>query len=192
MSALEWPQQQLLTLDDWAELPETSEFHMEVVEGVLAVSPRPFPLHQLVLGRVAYLLTRQLPTDLVAVNEMEMVVRTVPLTVRSPDVLVAPTSLIQANPPRIGVAEVPLAVEVLSPGTKRTDEHDKFREYAAAGIEHYWIIDLEQPVSLRAYRLVEGGYADFGEHTGSAALEFAGTTVKLDLDALIDARGQRS
>ncbi|GAA3536429.1 Uma2 family endonuclease [Amycolatopsis ultiminotia] len=167
---------------------------MEVVEGVLSVAPRPLPLHQIVLGRLVYLITRGLPMDLVAVNEMEMVISTVPLTVRSPDVLVAPTSVIQANPPRIGAKDVSLVIEVLCEGSKRTDENDKYFEYADAGIEHYWIVDLAPPISLLAYRLVDGDYENFGEHTGSAALAFAfaDTTVKLDLDALIDVRAQRS
>lgn len=189
MSALEWPHH-LLTLDDWAELPETSEFHVEVVEGVLAVSPRPLSLHQLAIGCLPYVLNSQLPKELRAVPEMEMVVEASPLTVRVPDVLVGPSDVILANVPRIPAVDVSLAIEILSEGTKRTDQVTKHFEYADAGIEHYWIIDLDAPVSMITYRLVDGDYENFGEHSGKVELEVAGKTVVLDLDALTQGRVQ--
>jgi hypothetical protein len=40
MKVFEWPRE-LLTLQAWAGLPEISEFHLEVLEGVLSVAPRP-------------------------------------------------------------------------------------------------------------------------------------------------------
>ena len=40
MKVFEWPRE-LLTLPAWAGLPEISEFHLEVLEGVLSVAPRP-------------------------------------------------------------------------------------------------------------------------------------------------------
>src|SRR2546423_802712 len=33
-----------------------------------------------------------------------------------------------------------LAVEVLSPGSERTDRRDKFKLYAAGGVKQYWIV----------------------------------------------------
>ncbi|MFI5612430.1 hypothetical protein [Amycolatopsis sp. NPDC051903] len=56
--------------------------------------------------------------------------------------------------------------------------------YADAGIEQYWIVDLDAPVSMITYRLVDGDYENFGEHSGNVELEVAGTSVVLDLDAL--------
>ncbi|WIX80517.1 Uma2 family endonuclease [Amycolatopsis carbonis] len=185
MSALEWPHH-LLTLDDWAELPETSEFHVEVVEGVLAVSPRPMSLHQLAIGCLPFVLNSQLPKNLRAVPEMEMVVESSPLTVRVPDVLVGSAEVIRANVPRIAASDVSLAIEILSEGTKRTDQVTKHFEYADAGIEHYWIIDLDAPVSMITYRLVDGDYENFGEHSGKVELEVAGAPVVLDLDVLAE------
>jgi Uma2 family endonuclease len=41
-----------------------------------------------------------------------------------------------------------LAIEALSPKTARTDREVKFFEYADAGIEHYWIVDTEEPKTL--------------------------------------------
>jgi hypothetical protein len=58
-------------------------------------------------------------------------------------------------------------VEIVSPGSKRMDYVIKRGEYADAGIPHYWIIDLDPPMSLLACHLAgELGYADDGERTG--------------------------
>jgi Uma2 family endonuclease len=49
---------------------------------------------------------------------------------------------------------VVLAVEVVSPGTRRVDRFAKPGEYAAAGIRYYWRIE-QDPVHVYAYRLGE-------------------------------------
>jgi hypothetical protein len=61
----------------------------------------------------------------------------------------------------------------------------KHGEYADAGIPHYWIVDLDEPVSLLACHLAgEFGYVDGGAVTGvfRAAEPFP---VEIDLDALL-------
>ncbi|KDN16725.1 hypothetical protein DV20_40125 [Amycolatopsis rifamycinica] len=190
MSVMEWPHD-LLSFDDWINLPETPEYQVEVVEGVLHVAPRPMLFHQRVVYRLTSLMDEQLPDDWTALNEVEMVLCEAPLTVRVPDVLVAPDSLVEANPPRLDAGDVRLAVEVLSEGTRRTDQVTKFSEYAEAGIEHYWIVDLDSPVSMITYRLVDGDYENFGEFSGVAELEFAGSPITIDLNALTTRRAQR-
>ncbi|HWK90565.1 MAG TPA: Uma2 family endonuclease [Longimicrobium sp.] len=51
---------------------------------------------------------------------------------------------------------VDLAVEIISPDSRLRDRHDKFREYAQAGVAEYWIID---PVAetVEVYRLGGSG-----------------------------------
>jgi hypothetical protein len=81
-------------------------------------------------------------------------------------------------------SEVFLVVEVVSPGSTRTDHLHKRGEYADAGIPHYWIVDVMAPVSLLACHLAgEFGYADGGAATGTftAAEPFP---VEIDLDGL--------
>lgn len=39
-------------------------------------------------------------------------------------------------------------VEIIVPNSQRIDHVDKRRDYADAGIPHYWIIDLDEPVSI--------------------------------------------
>ena len=63
-------------------------------------------------------------------------------------------------------ARVALAVEVVSPGTKRRDRLEKPSEYAAAGIPHYWRIE-QDPVHVFAYDLVGNAY----QLTGDSAEE---------------------
>ncbi len=75
-------------------------------------------------------------------------------------------------------------VEVVSPGSTRTDHVHKRSEYADAGIPHYWIVDVTEPVSLLACHLAgEFGYASDGAVTGTftAADPFP---VEIDLDDL--------
>jgi Uma2 family endonuclease len=77
-----------------------------------------------------------------------------------------------------------LAVEILSPSSLRTDRVIKFAEYADAGIPHYWMIDLDPPISLRAFHLAEPfGYRESEETTGTYAAREP-FPVTLDLDAL--------
>ncbi|WP_199191574.1 Uma2 family endonuclease [Amycolatopsis sp. CA-126428] len=190
MSVMEWPHH-LLSLDDWTELPETREFHVEVVEGVLAVSPRPLLAHQWAVTRLGYWLNERLPAEYSAWSEVEVVIAETPLTVRVPDVVVARTKVMETNPARLQAGDVRMVVEVLSEGSRRTDRVTKFSEYAEAGIDHYWIVDLDPPISMVTYQLVDEDYEDFGEQSGVAELEFAGAELTIDLNALTTPRAQR-
>ena len=54
-----------------------------------------------------------------------------------------------------------IVIEIVSPISKRMDYVVKHDEYADAGIPHYWIVDIEDPVSLVACHLAgELGYQD--------------------------------
>ncbi|WP_459956153.1 Uma2 family endonuclease [Nocardia sp. IFM 10818] len=131
----------------------------------------------------------QLPASQGVLTEVELVIEPgTPPTVRVPDVLVGSASGIEANLPLWKPADVSLVVEILSDGTKRTDRVTKFAEYAEVGIEHYWLIDLDEPVSLTAFQLVDEHYESAGEHAGRAALTLSDSRVVLDLPSLTSAR----
>src|SRR5207253_650234 len=49
-----------------------------------------------------------------------------------------------------------LAVEIISPKSRRRDTVDKFREYEAGGVLEYWLIDLKFK-SVTFYRLGANG-----------------------------------
>ncbi|WUI08003.1 Uma2 family endonuclease [Micromonospora sp. NBC_00421] len=55
---------------------------------------------------------------------------------------------------RLRSSDVVLAVEIVTPGTRRVDRFAKPGEYAAAGIPFYWRIE-QDPVHLYAYRIGE-------------------------------------
>ncbi|MBF6472928.1 MULTISPECIES: Uma2 family endonuclease [Nocardia] len=179
-----WPDH-LLTLEDWIALPEDSSRSYELVEGVLVVSPRPVLRHQFAVWQLAAQIHPQLPYELAAVAEAELVVDPAqPPTVRVPDVLVIRRKALADDLARVLPEDVKLAVEILSAGSRRTDRVTKFFEYAEVGIEYYWLIDLDEPVSLSAYRLIDGDYELVAERSGSVTVELAGNPVTLDLGAL--------
>jgi Uma2 family endonuclease len=127
----------------------------ELLDGTLLVSPAPVPIHQTIVLRVARALEDAQPTDLQTfVAPLDVVLADD--TVLQPDVLVARRAdLTDRN---LSAAPV-LAVEVISPSTQRIDRFLKHSRYAAAGVEHYWIIDPDEP-SLVAYVLGPHGTYD--------------------------------
>jgi len=67
-------------------------------------------------------------------------------------------------------SEVLIVVEIVSPGSVRMDNKTKRHEYADAGIPHYWILDVDKPVSLIDCHLAgEFGYQDGGSITASSS-----------------------
>ncbi|WP_280186693.1 MULTISPECIES: Uma2 family endonuclease [Nocardia] len=111
-----WPDH-LLTLEDWIALPEDSSRSYELVEGVLVVSPRPVLRHQFAVWQLAAQIHPQLPHELAAVAEAELVVDPAqPPTVRVPDVLVIRRKALADDLARVQPEDVKLAVEILSAG----------------------------------------------------------------------------
>lgn len=102
--------------------------------------------------------------------------------------LVVPQVAIDDDRPRFAAADVLLAVEIISPGSRRVDRIMKFAEYADAGIEHYGIVDLVEPVNLAAYRPVDGAYQQVVAGSGTIELK-APFPLRIDLPALVAARG---
>lgn len=194
-----WPDR-LLTLADWEELPEDATHRLECAEGILTVTPRPLPHHQRAVRRLAEQLETALPTEQWAVEtECELLLSTDPVTVRTPDVLVLDAAAFAANPARFTPEQVALAVEVLSPGSRRTDRVLKLAEYAEAGIAQYWIIDPgaasgtkrapADPPRLTAHTLAdpEAGlhtYRRLGDYTTAATLRVAETPVSTAVEEL--------
>ncbi|MDV2476838.1 Uma2 family endonuclease [Rhodococcus zopfii] len=183
----------LLTLDEWAALPEYERYRVEMCEGVLVVSPHPGYLHQHVTFTLVDVLAGQLPDGLCVLGDVEVLLPGEPPTVRCPDVIVVDRALVEADPDRATAADVRLVVEVTSGGSGRTDRVTKFSEYAEGGIPQYWIVDLTEPAVLAAFILENGWYRFDGEHGGTVTLTAAGHDVTVDLEELTVARaGARS
>jgi Uma2 family endonuclease len=180
---LAWAGRQL-TLADWEAIPEDEQFRLELVEGVLSIMQRPLSLHQRAVVRLTTRLDEQLPPELTSMAEMEVVVAERPLTIRVPDLVVTREVVVEQNVARIDAADVLLAVEILSDGTRKVDRILKFAEYAEAGIPGYWIVELDEPASLRAFTLVGDSYELSGEFTGPVALDVDGRAVTVDPSGL--------
>lgn len=88
---------------------------------------------------------------------------------------------------RLDAVDALLVVEIVSPGSERTDRVKKPVEYAEAGIAHYWIIELDEPASLAAFELVDGVYKLVEEGSGVVELTVP-VPLKIDLDALLRRR----
>jgi len=186
MSSLPWPDH-LLDLAEWDSLPDDGTKN-ELVEGVLIAVPRPAPLHQRVMLRLGTTLDAQLPDELTALPDVEVLVEAgPPATVRAPDVAVVHSRVADGNPPRIDAADVLLAVEIVSPGTRRTDRVTKPAEYADAGIPHYWLLQLDPVPVLTAYLLVDGEYEVVAQGSGELELS-APAPVRLDVASLVTRR----
>lgn len=179
-----------MTAAEYAELPEDEDARYELQEGMRVVGPRPRPVHQDCLGELRTQISAQLSRMKVLIEvdiDLELTPPEQPGTVRVADLVVVSREAFD----RVGVeggflraSEVLLAVEVLSPGSRRTDSRIKHDEYADAGIGHYWMIDLDDGPSLTACHLAgEFGYVDAAPVRG----EFGTDTpcpLRIDLDGL--------
>ena len=129
-----------LTVEDVADYPDDGHRY-ELIDGTLVVTPAPSMPHQRAVVRLWRLLDDRVTDDLeVFVAPFDWVAG--PSTVLQPDVLVArKADVTHANlqgPPV-------LAVEVLSPSTRAIDLGAKRLTFAAAGVEHYWVVDPLAP-----------------------------------------------
>lgn len=164
----------LMTVAEYLEIGEVEPGYTELVEGRLLMSPSPTFWHSRANGKLWAALDAQLAPGLVSAMDIDVDLQLAPAegpgTVRRPDVIVvrdnAPLRIRQEGGV-LRASEALLAVEILSPGSRRMDHVLKRSEYADAGIPHYWIVDLDEPVSLVACHLAEEfGYVDGGEVTG--------------------------
>lgn len=155
------PRSRPLTREDLEAMPDDGHRY-ELVDGVLVVGPAPSPQHQVVLLELYALLREHCPADLI-VLVAPLDVALGESTVMQPDLLVARRSdLTERDLPTAPV----LAVEVLSPSTRRFDLMLKRSRFEAAGCPAYWVVDPDEP-SLRAWELREGTYIEVGHAVGA-------------------------
>lgn len=143
----------------------------ELIDGVLVVTPSPSYAHQEVSSRFSTLLVQVCPADLVVLYA-PFDIALGDDTVMQPDLLVAR----RADFTDRDLPTAPLlAVEILSPSTRRFDLTLKRSRFEAAGVASYWVID-PVALTLSAWDLVDGRYVEradvSGEQTYSASLPF--------------------
>ncbi len=124
--------------DDLDHLPEAPR-HTELIDGALVFMRSPQrSWHGRIVTALTVALEDQAPTGMEV--EREMTVRLDRRNRPEPDVLVATAAY---DPDRTCFApqEVALAVEVVSPESAERDRGVRLREYAEAGIPHYWCVE---------------------------------------------------
>lgn len=152
------------TRADLDRLPDDGYRH-EIIDGALIVTPAPMPTHQFIVFAVARGLHEACPEGLrVVPGPLDLALDD--RTVIQPDVLVAPRSDFLVN----GLETPPLvAVEVLSPSTRRNDLVAKRERLQRAGCPHYWLVDPVEP-SVTVLDLVDGVYQETAHAVGEAEL----------------------
>lgn len=139
----------ITTIEELLALPEDGLGH-ELLDGEHVVSPAPSPNHQRAVGEFWDILRRSIQgrTD-VEVFGSPADIQLSPRTLVQPDVFI-----LRTDPHRRlenwADAPVPiLAVEILSPTTAARDRGAKRRLYLEAGVEEYWIADLDARIIER-------------------------------------------
>lgn len=173
------PGSRRLTRADLAETPDDG-YRYEIIDGELFVTPAPSTRHQTILGDLYLRLRQACPPDL-RVLFAPYAVGLAEDTEIQPDLLVAARTAFTDK----DLPEAPLlAVEILSPSTRRTDLVLKRDRLERAGCPSYWVIDPAGP-RLTAWQLVDGSYvevADVGpDDTWSTDLPFPVTVTPRDL-----------
>lgn len=159
-----------MTAHQFIQMGEDPEgIRLELVNGEIAVSASPIPRHSFTLMQLATILNNHiLEHDL---GELHSDVDTIldEYNVRRPDLLYFSKERLELIGEKAMLGAPDLAVEVISESSTKIDRVDKFEQYAAAGVAHYWIVD---PVArtLEAWTLRERDYAKVGEAKEGAAV----------------------
>ncbi|WP_344054246.1 Uma2 family endonuclease [Streptomyces thermoalcalitolerans] len=173
------------TVDDLFTLPGLPP-HTELIDGSLVFASPQRYFHSIVIDLLVTGLRRTVPETMKIVREMTVVLdrRNGP----EPDICVVRAEAVTSREQtRFAVADVLLAVEVVSPDSEARDHDTKPHKYAAAGIPHFWLVEMSgsdhHPV-VRTYELdpLTKTYALTGTHRGRLKLD-----VPYDIDIDITA-----
>jgi Uma2 family endonuclease len=147
-----------LTYEDLLLFPDDGKRH-ELIDGEHFVTPSPSSAHQLIVGNIYYALREHLkvrPTGVVMLAPFDIVLSEVDVV--EPDLMFFTRERFADVVGEKYARGAPgLAVEVLSPGTRRTDETLKRRLYERNGVGEYWVVDPEIE-TVKVYRLKGDAY----------------------------------
>jgi len=139
------------TYDDFVNFPDDGKRH-EIIDGEHYVTPSPNTKHQRVVRNLTLALgqyLRQHPVGEVFVGPFDVVFS---------DLDVVEPNLLYISRERAGIltdqhvrGAPDLVVEILSPGTRKTDEIIKRKLYERFGVTEYWVVDPELD-TIKVYR----------------------------------------
>jgi Uma2 family endonuclease len=145
-----------MTSEEFAALPECDQ-NLELIDGVVIMSPRARPPHQKFVGKLIAALDawteRHGLGDIFPDTEMRVSDDWTP----APDLSFLRTEHLDRVGDKQILGPVDLAVEVLSPSNEKTDRRTKFKAYARFGVDWYWIVDIRRRV-LEEYERIGDKY----------------------------------
>ncbi|MCA1708672.1 MAG: Uma2 family endonuclease [Actinobacteria bacterium] len=136
-----------LTVEDLEAMPDDGRRY-ELIGGAIVMTPAPELGHQ----RASRRLQSRLETAWPAMEVFDA-----PVDVDLPEGQRVQPDLVVVERGRTGkrlTLPVALVVEIVSPGSAVNDRVTKLGVYAAAGIGHYWVLDL--PAGLAACYVLDG------------------------------------
>lgn len=176
----EYRTEPVVTYQDYLKIPEEPGVRHEVIDGVLTKDPSPIVLHQRVSSRLQEKLRAYFksvdPEGEVFDAPLDVVLSDI--TVVQPDLFyIAGKDKSALEQDYIFIAPK-LVVEIISPSSARKDRLLKMKVYRDAGVEHYWLVDLESRI-IEAYVLRDSNYVriagadDVFDHPDFPGLEIA-------------------
>ncbi|MDX2199295.1 MAG: Uma2 family endonuclease [Phycisphaerae bacterium] len=130
-----------VSADEFLEIQTPDTVRLELDEGNLVVSPHNIFPHQYTARRLENILAEWAENHRAGIVVHEMDIRLGDRTVRAPDIVFIATEQKHILKRRRIIGAPKLVIEVLSESTEATDRGVKTRQYAAAGVAHYWLVD---------------------------------------------------
>lgn len=130
---------ELVTVEQYDSWPEDQCTGIEIMDGMVVMSPSPTARHNRVAKLLSVALEAASDGAWLADIDFDVRLRDIPLLNRRPDVIVYRAESIDVMPKR--PEHVLLIAEIVSPGSESADRRIKPDEYAAAGIEYYWRVE---------------------------------------------------
>lgn len=153
-------------------LPESNSWRAEILDGEnITVSPCPSGVHDRNIRALERALGPYLPEGMDYAGNLEIRVFE-PERVVVPDLFVAPVEVLTTRKNWVPPDDVALAIEVVSPGSRRNDRLLKLARYAEMSIPCYLLVDQLEARTVVFSRPKDGEYKD------SAKYEF-GETFKI-------------
>jgi Uma2 family endonuclease len=138
------PRDTRLTYDDFLLFPDDGRRH-EIIDGEHYVTPSPNLRHQVLAGRLFFaieLFLRQHPgTGQVFMAPLDVLFTKWDIV--EPDVLYVASDQNDILTEKNVQGPPALVIEILSKGTRKTDEQVKRRLFERGGVREYWLVDPE-------------------------------------------------
>lgn len=156
------------TYEDFVNFPDDGKRH-EIIDGEHYVTPSPNTKHQTIVFNLAAAFAGYLRTHAVGaafVAPFDVVFSD--LDIVEPDLLYISSNRASILTDQHVRGAPDLVVEILSPGTRKTDEVTKRKVYERFGVLEYWIVDPELE-TIKIYRRIEEAFARVAELSAEAS-----------------------